>query len=88
MCRRYDHVRFIAWDCTSRSYERVCTVSLVEGQLVFEGPAAEETRRLVNENDYLEPYRAIGGYTLLAELGRAFCGSYFYATDVIDARLM
>lgn len=86
--QRYDSVLFQAYNGEINEMETVCTVSLVNGKLVYEGKQADECKKMVKQSDYLEPFRKIGGYTLLAELCHAFQGSYFWATPVKEATIL
>lgn len=87
MFNRYDKVEFKKYNGESNKMEVACTVSLVDGKLIYEGKDAQEVKKMVDRNDRLADYRDIGGYTLLAALPYVFTGDYFYATDVIEASL-
>ena len=88
MPRPYDQVEFKSWSKSMKDFETVCTATLVKGKLHYTGKEAEDIKQMVDENPHLEEYRAIGGYTLLAQLTYAYAGSYFYATDVQEASLI
>ena len=83
---RYDHCDFYEYD--GRRMVRIATASLIGGKVVFEGVAADSVEKMVRQSDDLKPYLKKGGYTLLAQMEHAFCGSYFRSTGIIRARLI
>lgn len=87
MPNRYDKVEFFKWDAESKTEKIVCTVSLVDKRLVYEGEAAQMVKDAIDENDYFKSFPNAGAYTMLSLMGHAFTGSYFYATDIIEASL-
>ena len=77
MPARYDHVIFKSYSETSDEFEDACTVYLVNGKLIYEGPDADDIKKAIEDNDMLKPYLKAGGYALLAQMPQAFTGSYF-----------
>lgn len=85
---RYAHVDFWSWNPENKQHEKICTVYLVDGKLSYEGEKARMVKKSVETNEDLDEYRKMGGYSLLAQMPHAFHGSYFYATDVVDATIL
>jgi hypothetical protein len=85
---RYDHVDFFSLEEGEEHHKKVCTVSYIDGKLVFTGEKAAQTEKDVNDNDYLKPFFKIGPYAVLERLQCAFQGTYFHATDIVEASVL
>jgi hypothetical protein len=83
-----DHVDFYAYDGDTDAIDKICTASLVDGKVVFEGKEGERVEKMVLEMGSLKPYIKMGGYSFLAQLPIEFSGTYFYCSDVKEATLL
>jgi hypothetical protein len=82
---KYDRVDFFSYDHESKEEKKVCSVYLVKGKLVYEGERASGVEKMVNDDDYLKPFREISPYAVLDRLQFAFKSTFFYATGVVGA---
>lgn len=84
----HDHCNFFEYKGDQDKMVKIATAILADGKVEFEGVEADRVEKMVKENDHLKPYLKKGGYPLLAELPLAFCGTYFYATEVQEATIL